>query len=253
MKKSGAPVITFNRQLKFNTFPMAGIINRVLQLGERAMGCPVEIEFAGNFSSEGQGKGEFRLLQLRPFLEHEETMLLDDIDYDEAEVFVSTSVVSGYRMIEDIQDIIYVKPDDFDLTKTVEMVDEVMALNKDLAEQKTPYILIGPGRWGTCERHLGIPVLWSDINGARVIMEVDLEDFQVDHSQGSHFFHNISSAGIPYMYIKFNSENDFIDWTWLESHEAAAETTYFKHIRLDKALKVIANGKERYGLVIKPS
>jgi len=251
-EKVGSPVITFNRQLKLNTFPLAGIINRVLQLGEKAMGCPVEIEFAGNFSDSGGNNADFRLLQLRPFLEHEESMMLEDLEYKEDQVFVATSVVSGYRMIDDIQDIIYVKPEKFDLTKTVEMVDEVMKINRTLVEGNRPYILIGPGRWGTCERHLGIPVLWSDINGARVIMEVDLEDFQVDHSQGSHFFHNISSAGIPYLYIKYNSETDFLDWDWLNSLEPEAETTYFKHVRLEKQLKVIANGKERFGLVIKP-
>jgi len=216
------------------------------------MGCPVEIEFAGNFSDSGGNNADFRLLQLRPFLEHEESMMLEDLEYKEDQVFVATSVVSGYRMIDDIQDIIYVKPEKFDLTKTVEMVDEVMKINRTLVEGNRPYILIGPGRWGTCERHLGIPVLWSDINGARVIMEVDLEDFQVDHSQGSHFFHNISSAGIPYLYIKYNSETDFLDWDWLNSLEPEAETTYFKHVRLEKQLKVIANGKERFGLVIKP-
>jgi CheY-like chemotaxis protein len=250
-EKAGAPVITFNRQLKLNAFPMASIINRILQLGEQAMGCPVEIEFAGNFTPTENGLGEFRLLQLRPFLEHEETMLLEDLEYDQDQVFVSTSVVSGYRMIDDIRDILYVKPEMFDLTKTVEMVDEVMKLNKGLVDDDTPYILIGPGRWGTCERHLGIPVLWSDINGARVIMEVDLEDFQVDHSQGSHFFHNISSAGIPYFYIKYNSDSDFIEWEWLDDLKPVSETKYFRHVRTEKPLLVIANGKERSGLVIR--
>jgi CheY-like chemotaxis protein len=250
--KSGAPVITFNRQLKFDTFPLAGIINRVLQLGEKAMGCPVEIEFAGNFALvEGQ-TSDFQLLQLRPFLEHEESLLLDDYEYKKDQVLVTTSVVSGYRMIDDIQDILYVKPKDFDLTRTVEMVDEVMKLNHQLNEKKDPYILIGPGRWGTCERHLGIPVVWSDINGARVIMEVDLEDFHVDHSQGSHFFHNISSAGIPYFYVKYNSDSDFLDWDWLESQESVRETEFFRHVRTEKPLQVIANGKERSGVILKP-
>ena len=249
---AGAPVITFNRQLKLGTFPLAGIINRVLQLGEEAMGCPVEVEYAGNFSPRKGEKSIFRLLQLRPFLEHEETMMIDDLDLPDEDYFVSSSVVSGYRSIPDIQDVIYVKPDSFDLTKTLDMVDEVMVLNRDLVDQGLPYILIGPGRWGTCERHLGIPVVWSDINGARVIMEVDLKDFQVDHSQGSHFFHNISSAGIPYFYIKYNSQTDFLDWKWLDSIPAARETKYFRHVHTKKPLTVIANGKKRSGKVIKP-
>ncbi len=252
-EKAGAPVVTFNRQLKYNTFPLAAIINRVLQLGEEAMGCPVEIEYAGNFSSGNGEMADFKLLQLRPFLEHEESMMIEDLDLPDEKLFVSSSVVSGYRSITDIQDIIYVKPEDFDLTKTVEMVNEVMALNRAMIEEGSPYILIGPGRWGTCERHLGIPVVWSDISGARVIMEVDLEDFQVDHSQGSHFFHNISSAGIPYFYIKHNSRTDFLDWEWLESLKPVQEGAYFRHVRTKKPLTVIANGKKRSGKIIKPT
>jgi hypothetical protein len=251
-EKAGAPVITFNRQLKFNTFPLAGIINRVLQIGEEAMGCPVEVEFAGNLSQEKGGLSTFRLLQIRPFLEHEESMLIDEQEFPSDRLLVSSSVVSGYRSIQDIQDIVYVKPEDFDPTKTVEMVDEIKALNRELVEDGKPYILIGPGRWGTCERHLGIPVIWSDINGARVIMEVDLENFHVDHSQGSHFFHNISSAGIPYFHIQYNSESDFLDWDWLQKLPSSTETSHFRHVHLKKPLTVIANGKERSGKVVKP-
>ncbi len=250
--RAGSPVITFNRQLKYGTFPLAGIINRVLELGERAMGCPVEVEYAGNLSPQKGEKSIFRLLQLRPYLEHEESLMLDDLNYSPENLFVSSSVVSGYRMISDIRDIIYVKPEDFDLTRTLDMVEEITSLNRGLIDQDLPYILIGPGRWGTCERHLGIPVVWSDINGARVIMEVDLEGFQVDHSQGSHFFHNISSAGIPYFYIKHKSKTDFLDWDWLASCQVVEETRFFNHVRTDQPLTVIANGKKRTGLVIKP-
>jgi hypothetical protein len=251
-KDSGVPVITFNRQLKYDTFPLAKIINRVLQLGEEAMGCPVEIEFAGNFSKDPNQNGTFRLLQLRPFLEHEETLMIEDLDVSRENHFISSSVVSGNRVISDIQDILYAKPESFDVTKTVEMVGEISDLNKILVQEDFPYILIGPGRWGTCERNLGIPVDWSDINGVRVIMEVDLKDFRVDHSQGSHFFHNISSAGIPYFYIKYGSETDFLDWEWLEGVELVRETKYFRQVRTKSPLLVIANGKARSGKIIKP-
>ena len=223
-----------------------------MQLGEEAMGCPVEVEYAGNFSPGKGEKSTFRLLQLRPFLEHEETMMVEDLNLPDEDYFVSSSVVSGYRSISDIKDIVYVKPESFDLTKTLDMVEEITVLNRSLVDQDLPYILIGPGRWGTCERHLGIPVVWSDINGARVIMEVDLKDFQVDHSQGSHFFQNISSAGIPYFYIKYNSPPDFLDWGWLEGKKAVNETTYFRHIKTKEPLTVIANGKKRSGKIIKP-
>jgi hypothetical protein len=251
-QKAGAPVITFNRSLKYNSFPLAGIIDRVLELGERAMGCPVELEFAGDFAQKKGERSAFRLLQLRPFLEHEESMMIQDQDVPEDRLLAQSSVVSGYRSLNEIQDIVYVKSAEFNHTRTLEMVEEITLLNHRLVEDKRPYILIGPGRWGTCERHLGIPVIWSDINGAKVIMEVDLEDFQVDHSQGSHFFHNISSAGIPYFFIKYGSKTDFLDWEWLDSQPAEEESEYFRHIRTARPLIVIANGKERSGKIIKP-
>lgn len=248
---AGFPVITFNRQLKYDTFPMAQIINRVLTLGEEAMGCPVEIEFAGDFSAKPDQAPTFYLLQLRPFMEHEE-ILTNDIEVSQNDLFVYSNEVSGNRVIKHLEDLVYVKPGSFDNTKTLLMVKEINHINKKLMEEERHYILIGPGRWGTNDRHLGIPVDWTAINGARVIMEVDLPDFIVDHSQGSHFFHNITSAGIPYFCVKQNSDKDFIDWEWLESVNTIDETNYFKHVRTSSPLFVIVNGKKHKGRVIKP-
>jgi hypothetical protein len=250
-KESGYPVITFNRQLKYDTFPMAQIINRVLTLGEEAMGCPVEIEFAGDLSSNPGEVPTFYLLQLRPFLEHEE-ILSNEIYPSRGELFVYSSEVSGNRVIKNLLDLVYVKPGNFDNTKTSTMVKEIDQINKKLNKEDRSYILIGPGRWGTNDRHLGIPVDWSAINSARVIMEVDLPDFVVDHSQGSHFFHNITSAGIPYFCVKEKSNRDFIDWEWLESVTTIEETDHFKHVRTKSPLFVIVNGKKREGRIIKP-
>jgi hypothetical protein len=247
---AGFPVITFNRQLKYATFPMARIINRILKLGEEAMGCPVEIEFAGDFSNSQDEKSTFYLLQIRPFMEHEENRI-GDIKTSREELFVYSNEVSGNRVIKDIRDIVYVKPDCFDNTKTLSMVTEVNQINQKLTQEHRPYILIGTGRWGTNDRHLGIPVNWTAINGARVIMEVDLPGFVVDHSQGSHFFHNITSAGIPYLCATCNAK-DFIDWEWLESVETIEETKYFKHVRTSSPLLVLVNSKKREGRIIKP-
>jgi hypothetical protein len=133
------------------------------------------------------------------------------------------------------------------------MVEEVNRLNRQLKLEDRPYILIGPGRWGTHDRHLGIPVDWTAINGAQVIMEVDLLDFVVDHSQGSHFFHNIISAGIPYMCVKHTSENDFLDWEWLEDVDSINETDFFKHVRTPSPLLVIVDGDKREGRILKPA
>lgn len=248
----GAPVITFNQQLKYGTFPLAEMIDRVLQLGEEAMGCPVEMEFAGNFSGTAGQAPSFHLLQLRPYLEHDESLLVEDLDLPAESYLAYSERVSGNRVITDIGDVVYLKPESFDPTRTMEMVGEIRTYNQRLVEKDLPYILIGPGRWGTCERHLGIPVDWSDINGARVIMEVDLENFQVDHSQGSHFFHNITSAGIPYFYIRYQAEGSYLDWDWLESLNSIRETEFFRHVRPAEPLLIVANGKKRRGVIAKP-
>jgi hypothetical protein len=249
---SGYPVITFNRQLKYNTFPMAPIINRVLQLGEEAMGCPVEIEFAGVLPPQGSADTpSFYLLQLRPFLEHEETLSME-IEVSSRDKFVFSKDVSGNRVIDNIHDIVYIKPDAFDSTQTLSIAAEVNQLNRALVLASRPYILIGPGRWGTQERHLGVPVDWTAINGARVIMEVDLPDFHVDHSQGSHFFHNITSAGIPFIYVKHGSDTSFLDWDWLNAQKVINETHYLRHVRTKTPLLVMVNGKKREGQIIKP-
>jgi len=248
----GAPVITFNRQLKYGTYPMAEIINRVLKLGEEAMGCPVELEFAGNFFPNRRDRPSFYLLQLRPYLEYDDSLLLENLQVPRKEMLVSTSEVSGNRVISDIQDLIYVKPEVFDPSRTVEMVDEISRLNRALSQDEVPYLLMGPGRWGTYDRHLGIPVDWSDISGARVILEMDLEGFRVDHSQGSHFFHNITSAGIPYFYVGYQQDGSGIDWNWLNRVPLIQETAGFRHVRTASPLLIIANGKNRRGEIIKP-
>lgn len=250
-ENAGSPVITFNRQIKHHTFPIAQITNRVLKLGEEAMGCPVEIEFAGNLSDNSIENPSFYLLQIRPFMEHEE-ILNEEVEASPENLLVHSSRVSGNRVIKDIQDIVYVKPDDFDNTKTFEMAAEINSINKRLTHEQRPYILIGPGRWGTNDPHLGIPVDWTAISGVRVIIEVDLADFKVDHSQGSHFFHNIISAGIPYLCAKCDSEKDFVDWEWLEQIAIIEETLYFKHVRTSAPLIVVVNSKNREGQIIKP-
>jgi hypothetical protein len=175
-----------------------------------------------------------------------------EIDVSRADQFVFSKDVSGNRVIDNIHDIIYVKPDAFDTTQTLSIAAEVNRLNRALVQVGRPYILIGPGRWGTQERHLGVPVDWTAINGAKVIMEVDLPDFRVDHSQGSHFFHNITSAGIPFIYVKYGSETSFLDWEWLIKQKSVDETRYLRHVRTKTPLLVMVNGKKREGQIIKP-
>ncbi len=249
---TGAPVVTFGRQLKYKTVPLAELITKVLQLGEAAMGCSVEIEFAGNFRKDAIKKTTFYLLQIRPYTELSDLDLEESVEFPMDKLVVTSNQVSGNRIIKNIQDIVFIKPEAFNKLQTLQIVEEINDVNQKLKDSNTPYILIGFGRWGTFDKHLGIPVKWYNISGAKVIIETGLENFQIEHSQGSHFFQNITTANIPYFYIKYGSE-DVCDWKWLSRTEYLVQDLHFvRHIRLAKPFLVIANGKSRIGFIAKP-
>ncbi|MFX1284599.1 MAG: PEP/pyruvate-binding domain-containing protein [Promethearchaeota archaeon] len=249
----GAPVVTFSKQLRYGTFPFATTISKILGLGEKAMGCSVEIEFAGNFQLIPKKRTTFYLLQIRPFIEQDELLSEEVISVPKSELLAFSSQISGNRIIKDIHDIVYVKPESFDKMKTQQMVREIDRINQRLRNQKVPYILLGFGRWGTFDRFLGIPVKWNHISGAQVLIETGLADFHVEHSQGSHFFQNITTANIGYFFIKYNSKKDFIDWDWLNSQKnIVIETEFIRHIRTKDPLLVMIDGRKREGIIVKP-
>ncbi|MHA1215127.1 MAG: PEP/pyruvate-binding domain-containing protein [Candidatus Hodarchaeales archaeon] len=249
----GAPVITFSRQLKYNVVPLARLIQRVLELGEKAMGCSVEIEFAGNFTKDPQKKTTFYLLQIRPYTELDDTIIEEYGEIEKERLIASSKQVSGNTVIKNIYDLVYVNPETFDKLKTLEIAKEVDLINAELSNEKRPYILIGFGRWGTFDRFLGIPVKWHNISGARVMIEAGLEDYQIEHSQGSHFFQNITTANIPYFYIKHGSD-DFLDWEWLQNPKyIIKKLKYICLVRTKQPFLVIANGKTRKGHITKPN
>jgi hypothetical protein len=248
----GAPVISFSRQLKYGGFPFAKLLTKILQLGEQTMGSSVEIEFAGNFQLDPKKPTTFYLLQIRPYTQYE--VILDE-EKETApldQVLIKSGVASGNSILKNIHDLVYVKPEAFDKLKTQEMVLEIGEINKRLKKTNTPYILIGFGRWGTFDSSLGIPVKWHHISGAHIIIEAGLEDFQVEHSQGSHFFQNITTANIGYLYINYKSKNDVIDWEWLSKQEEVEDMLYFKHIRVQNPFYVRVDGRKREGLILKP-
>jgi hypothetical protein len=154
---------------------------------------------------------------------------------------------------KDIYDIIYVKPKSFDNLKTLEILKEIDKLNSELVNEKRQYLLIGFGRWGTADRFLGIPVKWNNINGAKTIIESNFENFQIDFSQGSHFFHNIVTSNIGYLHIRNREIQHLIDWDWLENESAQNDLTYVRHIRIKKPLTIKINAKRKKGIIIKPS
>ncbi len=249
----GTPVVTFNNQLKYKTIPLVEVISKTLELGEKAMGCSVEIEFAGNFQAIQKKRTTLYLLQIRPFIEQDELLSEELESVPKSEMIAYSTQISGNRIIKDIRDIVYVKPEAFDKLKTQEMVKEIDQINQILRTQEIPYILLGFGRWGTFDRFLGIPVKWNNISGAQVMIETGLDAFHVEHSQGSHFFQNITTANIGYFFIKYSSKIDFIDWDWLKGQKnIITEAEFIRHIRTESPLFVKIDGRKREGIIVKP-
>jgi CheY-like chemotaxis protein len=248
---SGYPVLTFANVLKYRAFPLAEILVDVLEIGRRGMGCPVEIEFAVKLPADSAVRPSFDLLQIRPMgiSRHQIDVEISEEDVSTA-VCYSTSAL-GNGSSKDIADIVVVNPDTFDPARTPEIAAEIGRINKQLVQQKRKYLLIGPGRWGSADRWLGIPVTWHDISGVGAIIETTIENLNADPSQGSHFFQNITSLGIGYL-TNAPCDGDFIKWQWLQSLPAEAQTTYLNHVRLEVPLTIKIDGKKSQAVILAP-
>ena len=249
---SGYPVLTFASVLKYQSFPLPDLLSAVLEMGRRGMGCPVEIEFSVNLPFYGDRKPEFSLLQIRPMAisHHNRNVEIDRNDIENA--FCYSTMALGNGMFSDISDIVLVRPDTFDPAKTVDVAAEIGKMNGKLTTEGRKYLLIGPGRWGSADRWLGIPVSWREISGVGAIVETTAENLKADPSQGSHFFHNITSLGISYLNTTDTGE-DFIDWPWLDALAVLEKTGYLKHIRLDNPLTLKIDGKSSRAVLLKVS
>jgi hypothetical protein len=181
----------------------------------------------------------------------ERSQVVIDVASAGEDALLSTDRALGNGVIDCIFDVVFVPPGNFDRTKTVEMAEEIGRLNESL--EGRPYLLVGPGRWGTRDRFLGVPVEWDQISSARAIVEVGLEDFRVDTSHGSHFFHNITALGIPYFSVPYGSLRAKMDWAWLESQSGAAGRGRVRHVRLASPLVVKVDGRSGTGVVLKPA
>ncbi len=249
VQASGYPVCTFASILKYESLPLAEIITEILSMGRQGMGCPVEIEFAVNMPLEAQEQPKFELLQIRPMAVNQSNLSVDISEDDIAKAFCYSTLALGNGQFEEIQDIIFVNPDNFDAANTIKIAGEISQVNKEMARHHRKYLLIGPGRWGSADRWLGIPVRWTDISNVGAMVETTIEGLKVDPSQGSHFFHNITSLGISYLNTA-EGGNDFIDWQWLMSLPTTTETAYLKHVSVEKPLLIKIDGKESRGVII---
>lgn len=246
----GYPVITFNRQILYDKdFPLPEILAEILNLGEKTMGSPVEIEFACNFKNTPNGKHQFNLLQIRPSFEISSNDLeeIDSSDLENALAF--TDFFSGNGIFKNIKHIVYVKSDTFDPLKTRAMVEEINYFNTKLTDLNETYLLIVFGRLGTFEESLGIPVREYHITRAKVIIETGTENFQIEPSQGTHFFQNMISAKTGFLYIKPHAKNEFLDWKWLKNCPTSEELHYLAHIELKDPLFIALNGKSKIAVI----
>ncbi len=246
----GPRVIDFAPMLKTGTLPLARAVQMLLRVGEIALGKPVEVEFAMNIDPENEPMAELYLLQVRGMISISNEVEIDVGAYEDEDMLCRTDNVLGNMIVEDICDIVYVKPEAFDMSRSVRVADQIRRMNRSLMEGGHPYVLIGPGRWGSTDQWLGIPVAWSDIAGARIIIETPVEERIIDPSQGSHFFHNMISANTGYMTIGKGDTSD-MDRDWLDAQPAEGESENLKHIRLSRPLEVRLDGKRGRGVILK--
>jgi DNA-binding NarL/FixJ family response regulator len=245
----GHPVLTFARVLKFGAFPLCDILIRLLEMGHKGMACPVEIEFAVNLGIKETEQAEFSLLQIRPmaFCQHDFGVEIDALEIAHARLYSNQAM--GGSTGEAVTDIVLVDPDEFDPSQTLQIAQEIGSVNQKIAREGRRYLLIGPGRWGSADRWLGIPVIWNDISAAATIVEASVDKLQADPSQGSHFFHNITSLGVGYLTVA-PRDGSRIDWQWLKSLPVIEKTRYLRHIRPNIALTLKIDGRKSQAVLL---
>ena len=249
LKYSGTRVITFANIIKYNRFPLTNIVQDIMILGQKALGCPVELEFAINLNENKPD--EFCLLQIKPMVIGTKTEELNIKNYKKKDIsFCYSNQVMGNGEINSINHIVYIDPKKFKREKTKEIAKEIGIINDKLGN-KNKYLLIGPGRWGTSDRWLGIPVNWEQINYAKAIIEIGIDELDSDPSFGSHFFQNITNLKIGYFTIRKKYSNKNIDWRWLNKNKSIFESNYVKVISLEKSLVVKIDGINGNGIILK--
>ncbi|HOP04031.1 MAG TPA: PEP/pyruvate-binding domain-containing protein [Tenuifilaceae bacterium] len=250
--EGGKKLVTFASILKHGQFPLAQILDELLTIGQKEMGCPVEIEFAVNLVPERETPKVFNFLQIRPIVESEQS---DDFPWNQVEMsdtLIYSLSALGHGRIDNIRDFVYVIPSKFDPSKTQIIAEEVESINRKYMELQRNYILVGPGRWGSSDPWLGIPIKWSQISEARVIVESGLENFRVDPSQGTHFFQNLTSFRVGYLTVNPFMGDGLFDADFLGGIKTWHETEYIRCVRFNDPLLIHIDGKNNKGVVFKP-
>ena len=245
----GRKVISFAGVLQQNVFPLPELLQMSMRYGAEAMRRPVEIEFACNLNSDRTGS--FYLLQIRPIVDQKQMLDEDLAAIPDADCLLRSHNSLGHGVTEDVTDVVYVKTDDrFSAADNPTIAREIEKLNKEYLDRGTNYVLVGPGRWGSSDSWLGIPVKWPHISAARVIVEVALKNYRVDPSQGTHFFQNLTSFGVGYFTIDENRNDGCFHKATLDAMPAVEETEHVRVVRFEKGLRIMMDGKKGEGVVV---
>lgn len=252
MLSEGKRIISFSNILNHNVVPMADILLNVLETGQKEMGKPVEIEFAVDLNSTDNGLYVFNLLQIRPIVDPREELevSLSEIKHSDTILFANNALGNG--IIKGIRDIIYIRPENFHSSDNAKIAQLISELNNEFLQSNSNYILIGPGRWGSSDPWLGIPVKWAQISAARVIIESGLKDYRIDPSQGTHFFQNLTSFRVGYFTINPFMNDGYYDVDFLNTQPALYEDKYIRHVRFEKQCTVMIDGVKNQGVILKP-
>ena len=248
----GRKILSFVNILQHDVFPLADTLDQILRIGQQEMGRPVEIEFAVNMDPSDHTRATFYLLQIRPIVDNKEIMDEDLSLVKNEETILSSTSVLGHGIVGDVQDIIYVKPGAFNSSNNQLIAYEIEKMNRSFTDQEKGYVLVGPGRWGSSDSWLGIPVKWPHISNARVIVECGLENYRVDPSQGTHFFQNLTSFGVGYFTVNPFKGDGWFDEAFLNAQPAVEETEYLRHVRFGAPITIKMDGKKSLGVVLKP-
>jgi len=252
VSRPGPRVISFASILRHRLIPLADALQYLCEMGTWGLGTPVEIEFAVDLSAPRGSPKKLGLLQMRPLVLSREMDELNVDDIPAGELLCQSSQVLGHGAIRDLRDVVVVDMETFDRSRSHDAAREVAKINERLVREGRDYLLIGPGRWGSLDPLLGIPVKWDQICGARTIVEASFRDLNVDPSQGSHFFQNLTAFQVGYFAVNPRVRSSFVDWEWLAAQTAMSDTHLVRHIRLDAGVTVKMNGRQRRGVILKP-
>ena len=249
----GRRVVTFNNMLKYDAFPLAKVLEFMLSKGESAMGRPVEIEFAGMVDAKGEMKGQIYWLQIRPIVDRREMLDENIMECTDDKLLLKTFTALGHGMMDNLYSVVYIRPENFSSLNNSEIAKKKKKINSNFTAQERNYILVGPGRWGSSDTALGIPVKWAHISSAKLIVESALPGYRIEPSQGTHFFQNLTSFGVGYFTVDPSSgDGTVFDVAFLDSMPAEYESEMVRIVTFNKPLMVGINGKKGLGVVLKP-